>query len=485
MKLSEITQTECYVPPEWDRIVQHVRVDSRLIETGDVLLVRSTDTVERERYIEDALAQGAVAVVAQGDLGFACAGGGVPIFSSPNVITHWSAWLHRRYANVAQVSLIGVTGTNGKSSVTQYIAQLLTTLGQSCGLLGTLGNGLWPHLQATANTTSDLAITLQQLAEMAGRTQWAALEVSSHGLEQQRIAGLTFKGAVFTNLSHDHLDYHQSMARYFAAKRRLFDEYAVEQALINIDDEYGRTLARSLPAEMPRLTYGRDAMADIQIDDIHWSGTGLQARVRSPWGDDHIAVPLLGDFNMSNAVAAMAALAQQGVDWSALCQAVRHLHPVAGRMAFYQHADGRTAVVDFAHTPDALANAVAALPSHSPIVVFGCGGDRDRSKRPLMAAALDGIEQVWLTDDNPRFEDPDRIWQDVLQHEPAQRFQRLHDRAQAIQAACAALPADGVVLVAGKGHESYQDINGERHPYSDEAVLLDLGFRRGAYTNVD
>lgn len=484
MKLSQITLSDCYIPPEWDREIRHVRVDSRLIQQGDALLVRSIDAIESERFIADAIARGAVAVVAQGALGFACGDGGVPIFSSPAVADHWQSWLHRRYARVAQLSLIGVTGTNGKSSVTQYIAQLLMAMGHPCGLLGTLGNGLWPQLQATANTTSDLAITLQQLDGMVGQANWAALEVSSHGLQQQRIAGLAFKGAVFTNLSHDHLDYHQSMENYFAAKRRLFEEYAIEHALINVDDEYGRALAQSLPSEMSVLTYGCEAMADVQIHDICWLGDRLQARIRSPWGDDLIQVPLLGDFNMSNAVAAMVALAQQGMDWSALCIAAQQLQPVLGRMAFYRHADGRTAVIDFAHTPDALANALAALPTLSPYVVFGCGGDRDRRKRPLMAAALDGIEQVWLTDDNPRFEDPESIWQDVLQHAPAARFHRQHNRSLAIEEACAAMPANGVVLIAGKGHEAYQDVAGQRHAYSDESVLLALGFVRGAQTHV-
>lgn len=483
MKLSQITQSDCYIPPEWDRDVRHLRVDSRLLQAGDALLVRATDAAQRDQYMADGLERGAVALVVRGDVGFACAASGVPIFSTPTVVSQWITWLHRCYAKVAQLPLIGVTGTNGKSSVTQYIAQLLQHEGQPCGLLGTLGNGVWPHLHATANTTSDLAITLQQLSAMVDHVSCAALEVSSHGLEQQRIAGLAFKSAVFTNLSHDHLDYHQSMTRYFAAKKRLFEEYPLAYALINIDDEFGRALQHSVRGEVSVLTYGRCATADVCIENVRWLGSAMEARVRSPWGDDVVRVPLLGDFNMSNAVAAMAVLAQQGMNWHALLRAAEHLHPVAGRMAFYRHLDGRTAVIDFAHTPDALANAVAALPVTNPYVVFGCGGDRDRSKRPLMAAALAGVEHVWLTDDNPRHEDPERIWHDVLQHPAAQRFHRQHDRTHAIQAACAALPANGVVLIAGKGHELYQDIAGQRHDYSDESVLMALGFVPGAQSN--
>lgn len=481
MKLSQLLGSDVFIPPEWDREFNHIVVDSRDIQRGDLFIARRGQQAHGEQHISDAVARGAVAVLAEGTQGFRCEwnedGDGVPVFVLPQVGTELQNWLHRRYV-LSAVSLTAVTGTNGKSSVSQYIAQLANGCGSACGVLGTLGNGRWPELKPTRNTTPDLSVVLRELDELQQQdVRYAALEVSSHGLDQQRVAGIPFKVAVLTNISQDHLDYHGSMDDYYAAKRRLFTEYAPACALINIDDEYGRRLAADDAVSAEVITFGNAADASVRYQALALDAEGMQARLTTPWGEADIHIPLIGEFNLVNVCAAVAALALQGFSFAELCAATENLQPVAGRMELYVKAQAPLAVIDFAHTPDALLNVLQALkPWHKPLTcVFGCGGDRDRSKRPLMAAtAVRYADQVWLTDDNPRSEDPQQIFNDALAG--AASVHAEHDRASAIQAALQATPADGIVVIAGKGHEDYQEVLGVKHAYSDAAELTALGY---------
>lgn len=483
MKLSQIVAADMFMPPEWDREFSHLVVDSRDIQPGDVFIARQGHSGHGTQHIADAVAAGAVAVLAEGEQGFRCEwnadGDGVPVFMTPQLEEYLPQWLHRRYAT-AGMALIAVTGTNGKSSVTQYIAQLATACGRECGVLGTLGNGRWPQLQHTRNTTPDLSVILRQLDELKNQSvNLAALEVSSHGLDQQRVAGITFDVAVLTNISQDHLDYHGNMDDYFAAKRLLFTRHQPRVALINIDDPYGRQLAADPEITAEVVTYGaaEDARVRYQIEQL--SADGMTAQLTTPWGRARLQLPLIGGFNLANATAAIAALAlQHQPDFARLVQAAATLQPVAGRMELYRKHNAPLAVVDFAHTPDALENVLQALqPWQKPVTcVFGCGGDRDRSKRPLMARVAEQYAaQVWLTDDNPRNEDPQQIFADALAGVKG-AIHTEHDRRAAINAAVQAAGADGIVLIAGKGHEEYQDVKGVKHPYSDTAVLAALGY---------
>ena len=487
MKLSQIVATDMFLPPEWDRDVNHIVTDSRDVAAGDLFIARAGSGEHGEKYIDAALAAGAAAVVADGDMAFRCATGGVPVFTTPGVRAALSQWLSRRYRNAADVQLIGVTGTNGKSSVTQYCAQLLAAMNSACGVIGTLGNGLWPDLQPTRNTTPDICLSYRLLDELGVQgAAAAALEVSSHGLHQGRVAGLQFAVAVLTNVTQDHLDYHGDMEAYFAAKAQLFTSGIAASAVINIDDSYGRRLWNSEARPEHAISVGRSDGAMLRYSDVQFTAQGMTAVLNSPWGSLSLNVGLIGEFNIANTVAAIAALTMLGHDFSALVKAAGKLQPVAGRMELYIAPEKPLAVIDFAHTPDALSNVIAAVGNagREVTVVFGCGGDRDRSKRPLMVQAVANAMRVWVADDNPRTENPEQIFADIRQAEASRNFTFEHERSAAISAAVAATPQDGIVVIAGKGHETYQEILGVRHSYSDDSALRALGYRKAGGDHV-
>lgn len=483
MKLSQLVGNDMYMPPEWDREFNHISTDSRAIEKGDLFIALQGLHEHGEQYVAAAIKQGAVAVLAAGDMAFRCEQSPffntVPVFFAEEVKQCFAQWVQHRYA-INNMQLIAVTGTNGKSSVTQYIAQLAQHCGEPCGVFGTLGNGRWPDLKATKNTTSDLVTLAKELDEIKQTgVNLAALEVSSHGLVQQRIAGLNFQTAIMTNLSQDHLDYHGSMEEYFAAKKQLFTDYKIKNALINIDDEYGQALAADPSVKANVITYGKNPDAQVRCTLLAFDKNGMHAELKSPWGVAQLVLPLMGEFNLVNVTAAIATLVLQGMDFNNLCAATKSLQAVKGRMEVYTKDNAPVVVVDFAHTPAALRIVLAALqPWQREITtVFGCGGERDRSKRPLMyAAARELSSQVWLTDDNPRNEDPVQIFNDVLNGHTAVNAE--HDRVKAITAAIAATSDSNIVLVAGKGHETYQEIKGEKIPYNDGQFLMELGYQR-------
>lgn len=484
MRLSAVVGQDMTIPPEWDRDVQHIRIDSRDVATGDLFIARKGSAGHGADYISQAIAQGAVAILEEGGDVFRCefpqGSAPVPVFGIESLGQHLSGWLATRYHRVRDSQLFAVTGTNGKSSVTQFIAQLAARCEAACGVVGTLGNGVWPALEATRNTTPDITVTYRLLDTFidAGAAM-AALEVSSHGLDQGRVDGLHFDTAVLTNLTQDHLDYHGDMDSYYGAKARLFTEGRAQAALINIDDEYGRRLVNEAGLPETVLTFGVSDDADICVQDAALNSVGQRAWLTTPWGEGELIIPMLAPFNLVNMAAAIGVLAQQGFNLNDLLAHAQHVMPVAGRMALYTRENSAKAVIDFAHTPDALANVVAALRTENiPLTcVFGCGGERDRAKRPLMAEAAAQADQVWVTDDNPRSESPEQITNDICQFSGAVDFRFERDRQAAITAAIEATSANGIVLVAGKGHENTQEIAGVKHSYSDEAVLLSLGYQ--------
>lgn len=482
MKLSALIAADIYFPPEWDKEFNHIVCDSRLVEKGDLFIAKEGVNGHGRQYIDVAIERGAIAVFVEDEMFFECKNSKffeqIPVFYWPEVKQYFRTWLERRY-DISEMQLFAVTGTNGKSSVSQYIAQLAALGGHSCGVLGTLGNGIWPVLKPTANTTADLPVIMRDLADFKQQNvSYAALEISSHGLAQKRVAGLKFAAAVMTNLSQDHLDFHGTMENYFAAKRTLFTSYDINTAIINIDDDYGIRLYQNDVIHAQKLSYGRSEKADISYRLLAFDQQGIHAEIKSPWGVAQLILPLIGEFNLANACAAIAALSSQGWDFNALCQQAKFLQPVAGRMELYRKENAPLAVIDFAHTPDALRNVLGALkPWQRPLTtVYGCGGDRDRAKRPLMTQAVaEFSDLIWLTDDNPRTENPDQIFQDAQVADVVLNTQ--HDRGTAIAEAIAATASHGIVLIAGKGHEPYQDINGVKHPYNDANVLKKLGYQ--------
>ncbi|MFM8355476.1 MAG: UDP-N-acetylmuramoyl-L-alanyl-D-glutamate--2,6-diaminopimelate ligase, partial [Gammaproteobacteria bacterium] len=389
----------------------------------------------------------------------------------------------RFYGNPGDtVRCLGVTGTNGKTSIAHYLADLASRVGHPCGYMGTIGVGRVGALESAALTTADPVTVQRELAALvASGCTWAALEVSSHALDQDRVVAVPFRVAAFSNLSRDHLDYHGDMTRYGAAKARLFHWQSLELAVLNVDDAFGRQLRDGLNPAVRVLTYGR---ADgPERPDISWSTLGFDragaiGRWHTPWGDAELRLPVHAEFSVANAAVALAVLCDAGVPLEQVAHAAGQLDQVPGRME-HHHVVGRPLVViDFAHTPDALEQVLRTLKPRAEgrlICVFGCGGDRDRGKRPLMAAAADRVaDELWLTSDNPRSEAPDAIIADmraglsgrIPTHEQV-------DRRAAIAAAIgSAGPAD-LVLIAGKGHEAYQDEAGVRRPFSDRAVVAD------------
>ena len=374
----------------------------------------------------------------------------------------------------AQMNLVGVTGTNGKTSVSHWIAQSLTLLGTPCAVVGTLGNGFVNQLAPSANTTPD-AIELQ--AALAGYLKAGAaacaMEVSSHGLHQGRVNGCQFKVAVLTNLTRDHLDYHGSMEAYAAAKSTLFVWPQLETAVLNLDDDFGRTLMQATSASKV-LGYGA-ARGDVRAESIHAGRDGVRMTLNTPWGRGEIHANLFGRFNADNLMAALCALLASGVDLDSACRALGRVSPPAGRMQTLGGEGLPLVVVDYAHTPDALTKVLATLHRVAEqgdggrvLCVFGCGGNRDKGKRPLMgAAASAGADRVFVTSDNPRLEDPEAIIDDILEGVLASKTSIEPDRARAIFEAIGAARPQDIVLIAGKGHEDYQDAGGEKRPFSD------------------
>lgn len=486
MKLSAMVADSLFIPPEWDREFNDIHSDSRDIKAGDLFIARAGGSAHGNDYISQAIESGAVAVLSECADMFSCVDGSVPVFPAKAINDHLPQWLATRYPGFRNLTLYGVTGTNGKSSVTQFIAQLSALCGHRCGVIGTLGNGIWPALENTRNTTPDICVVYRMLDKFAeAGADAAALEVSSHGLHQGRVEGIVFDVSILTNVTQDHLDYHGDMENYFAAKTALFDKHRSKSAVINVDDEYGQRLLRMPSLSERYLTIsGTDTSevnhsADVVFRHVRPTRNGMTAELLSPWGTTRVTIPLLGAFNVANIAAALTALAVCGEEFSNLTVKTEMLRPVAGRMALYVKPGSCKAVIDFAHTPDAIDAALSSLKplSETTSLVFGCGGDRDRSKRPMMAAVAAQADSVWVTDDNPRTESPEQIFSDIRSAHASSGFTFIHDRSEAIEKAVKKTHEKGVVLIAGKGHENYQDVNNVKQPYSDEQVLLSLGYR--------
>ena len=449
-------------------------MDSRAVNPGDIFLAWPGVTVDGRRFIADALAAGAAAVL------YEAAGAGVgelavPALAVPGLESLAGALADQVYGQPSdQLWLVGVTGTNGKTSVSQWIAHALDELDPRCAVIGTLGNGFVDALQAGLNTTPDALTLHRSLAQwrQAG-ARACAMEVSSIGLARGRVNAARFRVAVFTNLTRDHLEEHGSMAAYAAAKARLFAWPGLQQAVINLDDPFGRQLAASLRGKVHTYGYslGHEGGTDVVLkaEDLRSSAGGQAFTVAG----QAVEAAVVGRFNTSNLLAVFAVLLARGIDPATAAAALGRLHSPPGRMQALGGAGQPLVVVDYAHTPDALLNALATLRETAAarggklICVFGCGGGRDPGKRPQMGAIAEaGADRVVVTSDNPRQENPADIIAAILGGMKAQP-QVEADRARAIrQTVAAAGPAD-VVLLAGKGHEPYQEIGGRRLPFSD------------------
>ncbi|HEY8886997.1 MAG TPA: UDP-N-acetylmuramoyl-L-alanyl-D-glutamate--2,6-diaminopimelate ligase, partial [Gallionella sp.] len=404
--------------------------------------------------------------------------------------------------------MVGITGTNGKTSTSHWIAHALSEAGTRCAVIGTLGNGFAGALQASANTTPDAISVHGLLADyLRDGAQAVAMEVSSHALSQGRVNAVRFDVAMLTNLSRDHLDYHGDMQSYAAAKRKLFDWHQLGFVVLNLDDAYGAELAEQLSVqEEPRRVPGSSAAtlpqqhADMEVigyglsDEalqlaerlgmrmvygnlLEMSGQGLKLAVHSSWGAVQLDSALVGRFNAANLLGALAVLLVSGVALSDAARSLGGVQPVAGRMQRLGNAQQPTVVVDYAHTPDALEKVlqtlreVSAAAGGKVLCVFGCGGERDRGKRAMMGMVAEKYSDFCIvTSDNPRGENPREIIADIVGGMNGENHEIIVDRAAAIQSAIRFARQSDTVLIAGKGHEDYQEIGGVKHPFDDVSV---------------
>ena len=465
--------------PDWqgdDLNIEGLALDSRQIQPGFLFLAVPGMKVDGRDYIDQALRAGAAAV-AYDTAGGRHYEGAVPMLAIPGLAGQISSIAGRHYAEpTAALTLVGITGTNGKTSVSQMLAQALNQLNKPCGIIGTLGSGMPGALIDSGMTTPDAVSVQRQLAQLrdAG-AEAVCMEVSSHALDQGRVGALGFDVAVFTNLSRDHLDYHRDMASYEAAKARLFDAPDCH-AVINLDDAAGRRLVDRCP---PRKGTARiisysieDQAADLHCSDVLYDAAGIHAQLAFGHQQYALHSALLGAFNLSNLLAVVGSLLVLGFSLQQAVERAAGLNAPAGRMQRLGGGSRPLVVVDYAHTPDALEKALTALRAHVSgrlTCVFGCGGNRDAGKRPLMGQiAEEHADRVVVTDDNPRDEPSSSIIGQICQGiGKPHKITVLANRAEAIAHTISRAHREDVILLAGKGHETYQEINGVRHAFSD------------------
>ncbi len=475
-QLLEVDPTQCGHDP----VVSGLAMDSRLVEPGFLFLAcRGTESHGLD-FIDQAVRRGAVAVAWEPSASCASLSCGLPCVPVPNLSRRVGLIAARFHARPSdRLFVLGITGTDGKTSCSHLFAQVAGHLGRRCGVIGTVGFGYLDDLQMATHTTPDPIGLQAWLARLAATgADSLAMEVSSHALDQGRINGVSLNAAIFTNLSRDHLDYHGDLNNYARAKRRLFDVKDLQSIIINIDDDHGLQWARELAVSKPVVPYSIERKLDLgdwlRAENLHKSPAGLSFELCTAQQRLPVHCGLIGHFNVYNLLAVAAAWRTAGVPLDQVVQALGRVNTVPGRVEAFRAPGLPLVVVDYAHTPGALAQVLRALVEHQPargrlICVFGCGGDRDRGKRPQMAAIAAGLaDELILTDDNPRSESPEAIVAEMLEGMPAEiTYRVIHDRATAIAQAIANAGENDVVLVAGKGHEDYQQIGGERRSFSD------------------
>ena len=475
-----------------DIFIQGISSDSRELRAGDLFLACPGTRTRGSLFIREALRAGAVATVVDQALLSDLERRPGAVFPVPALRDKLGLIAARFYrAPTKRLRVTGVTGTNGKTSISWWLAKVHSLLaGKPAGLVGTLGYGCFPRLQSGPNTTPG-AIGLQRLCAgfLDAGAHAAFMEVSSHALDQGRVNGVEFDTAVFTNLSRDHLDYHRDLDEYFGAKEKLFAFESLSAAVVNSDDACGRKLLQRLPAGVEAISYGLSGGAHAPVVRATPApGAELALDIASPWGSGRVRPGVTGKFNAGNMLAVISALCLEGFPLDQVLEKLDNVGPVPGRMESFMRADGARAVVDYAHTPVALEQALASLGEHCEgqlICVFGCGGERDRDKRPLMGEVAQRLAaQVILTDDNPRSESGDDIIADILSGMTGPGAAGAppgveRNRSRAIEMALGMAGPGDVVLIAGKGHETSQEIAGKRYPFSDRQQVRALLERAG------
>ena len=466
--------------------LNQMTLDSRKVGKNDVFVALKGHSVDGRNFIPKAIEQGAALVLAEAETDVqaveiakdltkstAC------VLNVPHLAKRLSQIAGAFYGNPSEkLILAGITGTNGKTTTAQLLAQWHNLLGGKSAVMGTIGNGLFGQVQEAANTTGSAVEIQQNLANfIALGSDFCAMEVSSHGLVQYRAEALQFDLAMFTNLSRDHLDYHHTMEEYAAAKFRLFSELNTKAKVLNADDETGADWLAKLP-DAVAVSVNSDFQTShryVKATRVAFTLQGATIEFESSWGNGTLHSQLIGAFNVANLLLALVGLLALGHDLQKLVETAPLLKGVAGRMECLTAENRPLVLVDYAHTPDALEKALQAARLHTEgelYCIFGCGGDRDAGKRPMMAKIAEQLaDRVIATDDNPRTEDNQKIMADILKgFENVDVVQVIHDREQAIKTAILQAKPQDVILIAGKGHEDYQIIGTTKHHFSDQEV---------------
>lgn len=458
--------------------INNVQFDSRKVESGDVFVAVNGTETDGHKYIPSAIEKGAAAIVYQEEIDDALltnpAVQFIKVANSMEALGMISSNFYGRPSE--KLTLVGVTGTNGKTTTATLLYELFKKMGYKAGLLSTVCNYVDDRAVAATHTTPDPLELNSLLAEMvAAGCEFAFMEASSHAIDQRRIAGLKFKGAIFTNITRDHLDYHKTFENYLKAKKRFFDDLTEDAfALTNLDDKNGMVMLQNTKAV--KKTYSLRSMADFKTKILEDSFDGLLLNMNG----HEVSLPFIGRFNASNLTAVFGAAVLLGYDENEILRHLSELKPVSGRFETIYSSKGFVAIVDYAHTPDALTNVLSTINDirngkGNLITVVGCGGNRDKGKRPLMAQESSRLsDRVIFTSDNPRFEEPMAIINDMLAgltDEEKKSALVIADRREAIKTACALAQKGDVILVAGKGHEDYQIVNGVKHHFDDKEEI--------------
>lgn len=464
--------------------VTGIHNDSRQIKPGDLFIAYPGAAADGRKYIAKAIEQGAAAVVYEPENGafdqsFDQLHSEVPCLALPGVAKQLAAIASRFYGDPSKdLQITGITGTNGKTTIAYLLAQAYECLGMDSAYIGTIGQGKVNELQPLLNTTPD-GLCLQQLFyeyKQSGIGQ-ICMEVSSHALSLNRVDHVNFTKAVYSNLSHEHLDFHHTLEAYALAKAKLFAMPDLKAAIINQDDPYAELMASQLHSACQKLTYGIKSACDVQASNLTLSMTGTEFQITSPWGAHSLHIKLLGHFNVYNALAVFCCLMADGLPLKDVIHTLSQLKAAPGRMEVV--ALNPCVIVDYAHSPDALENVLqtlAKLKRREIIAVFGCGGERDKEKRPMMGRiASQYSDKIIITSDNPRREDPDLIIKEIAAGvDAASDVTKITRRDEAIAEAINLAKSDDIILIAGKGHESYQQIDLERFDFSDQKVTRRL-----------
>ncbi len=452
-------------------------LDSRRINKDEVFIALKGRKYNGIRYIDDAIARGANCILVEDEVTQIYPVPVIKINDLKNKIANIVAKFYQDPSK--KLNLIGVTGTNGKSTIVYLLSFILSNLGEKTAQIGTLGFGSWRDLIESDLTTPDVIQLQKNLSGLLGSGhKTVAMEVSSIGIAEKRVGMLDFNVGIFTNLSPEHLDYHQNMYSYGRAKQKLFTDFNLELAILNTDDPFGSQLKEMISGNTEVVTYGM-TKADFCINKITNTKEGMELDIKTPKGDQRLITNLMGKFNIYNLLALLAYVEFKGLSSNNCLKLIENLPAIPGRMQLISNPGNIRIFVDFAHTPDAIANALMALKSCSNgklICVFGCGGERDQYKRAKMGKIASEIaDLVYITDDNPRGEDPKDIVNDILSGIIRKdKIKVIHDRADAIYQAISLATFQDVMLIAGKGHENYQIYHDHQEPFDDVKVVREI-----------